>query len=73
MAHFPVATDDEGPRLTWASVAGNAGGAGFLWAEISAAAGMNCRRSRGLHDPADADFVELFAMARRLLTLAAEY
>jgi len=48
-------------------VAGNAGGAGFLWAEISAAGGMNCRRSRGLQSVLNADFIELFALARRLL------
>src|SRR4051794_8059668 len=55
-------------RLTWASQPGNAGAACFLWAEISAATGMNCRCSRAVQSAVKADFIELFALARRLLS-----
>src|SRR3954468_6759665 len=55
-------------RLTWASQPGNAGAACFLWAEISAATGMNCRCSRAVQSAVKADFIELFALARCLLT-----
>ncbi|NYG45915.1 hypothetical protein GGD67_003376 [Bradyrhizobium sp. IAR9] len=58
-----------GPRLTWASAVGNAGQVCFLWAEISAATGMICRCSRAVEGAVAADFIELFALVRRLLTL----
>src|SRR6266567_8164159 len=74
MARFPVAAErTNGPRLTWAPRPGNAGTISFLWAENSAVVGMNCRCSPVLKTAVDTDFIELFALARRLLTSGPEH
>jgi hypothetical protein len=58
-----VAAEEGWPRLTWSSAPGNAGEASFLWVEISAAAGMNCRRFRVSPRESLPDFIEIFALA----------
>ncbi|WLA62559.1 hypothetical protein [Bradyrhizobium diazoefficiens] len=54
-------------------MAGNAGQARCLWAEISAVTGTNCRYCRAAPGALEAEFIELFALARRLLTSFPEH
>jgi hypothetical protein len=64
----PLRPKEDAPRLTWAVLWSNARGARSLWAENSAASGMNCRCSRAAHSVRKPDFIQVFPLARRLLT-----